>query len=285
MLSVPRHALGRDDIPGREPVLSRGIVWALEDLQESPMAVRVALSDSLLLAQERAAADPTAEWLETWEVWVTAMQSGSAMFAAATSPEASTACLIHHEVRSVPATGPQPWVDPGNWLTVFMLSVICRDKERLDALCQVPLSLLRESGAEYDAYVYPWVEALQAYWRGRPELGEKLVEAAQGLAPEAAPIAGPEAITKILWPVVDLFHRFGAADHEQFNQSLANALTLHKQHWTADEDRANDVRGLVAVGPLAMTCLAYDAGFPVEVESDYLPMHLLKGTWVGEFPT
>ncbi|MDH6630273.1 hypothetical protein M2271_008133 [Streptomyces sp. LBL] len=129
------------------------------------------------------------------------------------------------------------------------------------------------------------METLQAYWLSRPELGEKLVEAAQGLAPEAAPIAGPEATTKVIWPVGDLFHLFGAADHEQFNQSLANALTLHKPYWTADEGHANDVRGLVAVGPLAMACLAYDAGFPVEVESDYLPKHLLKGTWVGEFPT
>lgn len=285
VLSVPRHTFGRDDIPGREPVLSRGIVWALEDLQESPMAVREAMSDSLLLAQERGAADPTAEWLETWEVWVTAMQSGSAMFTAATTSEPSVACLIHHEVRSIPASGPQPWVDAGNWITVFMLSVICRDKERLDSLCQVPLSLLRESGGEYDAYVYPWVETLQAYWLSRPELGDKLVEAAQGLAPEAAPIAGPEATTKIIWPVVDLFHRFVTADHERFNQSLANALTLHKQYWTADEGRMNDARGLVAVGPLAMACLAYDAGFPIEVESDYLPKHLLKGTWVGEFGT
>ncbi len=87
-------------------------------------------------------------------MWVTAMQSGSAMFAAATTTVASTACLIRHEVRSGPATAPQPWVGAGNWLTAFMLSVICRDKDRLDALYQVPLPLLRESGAEYDAYVF-----------------------------------------------------------------------------------------------------------------------------------
>ncbi|MFG3659853.1 immunity 49 family protein [Streptomyces sp. NPDC047706] len=87
------------------------------------------------------------------------------------------------------------------------------------------------------------------------------------MAPEAAPIAGAEATTKILWPDVDLFHRFVAGDHERFNQSLANALTLHKEYWTADEGRAND------------------AGFPIDAESDYLPRHLLKGTWVGEFHT
>ncbi|MFI9287832.1 Imm49 family immunity protein [Streptomyces werraensis] len=36
---------------------------------------------------------------------------------------------------------------------------------------------------------------------------------------------------------------------------------------------------------LALTCLAYDAGRPIEVESEYLPEHLLKRSWLGEFPT
>ncbi|ESU48014.1 hypothetical protein P376_4005 [Streptomyces sp. HCCB10043] len=39
------------------------------------------------------------------------------------------------------------------------------------------------------------------------------------------------------------------------------------------------------MAPLAMACFALDAGFPVEVESDYLPKHLLQRTWIGEFPT
>lgn len=34
-----------------------------------------------------------------------------------------------------------------------------------------------------------------------------------------------------------------------------------------------------------MTCFAYDAEFPVEVESDYLPKHLVQRTWLDEFPT
>jgi hypothetical protein len=284
-LSVPRHAFPRDDLPGREPVLSEGVVCALEDLQEAPEAIADALSDALLLAQERSVPDPTAGWLETWEAWVTAMQSGSAMFAAAATDAESVDCLIHHEVRSLPASGPRSWVNAGSWISVFMLSVICRDKARLDAICEVPPSLLQASGAEFDAYIYAWVETLRSYWLGRPDLGDQLLLAAEGLAPEAAPIAGAEMTTKILWPVVDLFHRFITADHEQFNRSLVNALTLHKQYWTADEGRARDARGLVAVGPLAMACLAFDAGFPVEVESEYLPKHLIKRSWVGEFTT
>ncbi|WP_420823792.1 Imm49 family immunity protein [Streptomyces torulosus] len=41
----------------------------------------------------------------------------------------------------------------------------------------------------------------------------------------------------------------------------------------------------MALGPLALACLAYDGGMAVEVESEYLPAHLLRRDWLGEFPT
>ncbi|MEU9255053.1 immunity 49 family protein [Streptomyces sp. NPDC048270] len=284
-VSVPRHEFLRDDLPGRDPVLSEGVVWALEDLREAPEAIADAMSDALLLAQERSVPDPAAAWLETWEAWVVAMQCGSAMFAAAATTDDSVACLIHHEMRTLLASGPRSWAHAGTWINVFYLAVICGDKARLDALCEIPPSLLEASGAEFDPYLRPWMETLRSYWLTRPDLGDQLLQAAEGLAPEAAPIAGPEMTTKILWPGVDLFHRFATADHDQFSRSLANALTLHKQYWTADEDRARDARGLVPIGPLAMVCLAQDAGFPIDVESEYLPKHLVKRTWVGESTT
>ncbi|MEV6678670.1 immunity 49 family protein [Streptomyces erythrochromogenes] len=282
-LSVPRHEFLRDDLPGRDPVLGDGVVWALEDLREAPEAIADAMSDALLLAQERSVPDPAAGWPETWEAWVVAMQSGSAMFAAAATSSESVDCLIHHEMRSLPATGPRSWVNAGSWINVFFLSVICRDRARLDALCEIPPGLLQASGAEFDPYIHPWSQTLRSYWLGRPDLGDQLLQAAAGLAPLAAPISGPEMTTKILWPVVDLFHRFVTGDQERFNRSLVNALTLHKQYWTADEGLARDARGLVAVGPLAMACLAYDAGFPVDVESEYLPAALLRRDWCGDF--
>ncbi|MGW7314285.1 Imm49 family immunity protein [Streptomyces sp. NPDC054854] len=37
------------------------------------------------------------------------------------------------------------------------------------------------------------------------------------------------------------------------------------------------------VAVLVIACLAYDGGIPVRVESAYLPEHLLRRSWVGEF--
>ncbi|WP_372443883.1 hypothetical protein [Streptomyces adelaidensis] len=34
-----------------------------------------------------------------------------------------------------------------------------------------------------------------------------------------------------------------------------------------------------------MACLAHGGGICIDVESEYLPEHLLKRGWLGEFPT
>ena len=53
-------------------------------------------------------------------------------------------------------------------------------------------------------------------------------------------------------------------------------MTRHKIYW-GSEDNSMDGYGFIAWGPLALSCLAYDAGIPIEVESDYLPLRLLHG--------
>nr|WP_255218454.1 Imm49 family immunity protein [Nocardia abscessus] len=58
-----------------------------------------------------------------------------------------------------------------------------------------------------------------------------------------------------------------------------------REYWTATEDRAMSSEGLVALDLLAIACLAYDAGFPIDIESEYLPTALLEYAWVGEIDT
>ncbi len=48
--------------------------------------------------------------------------------------------------------------------------------------------------------------------------------------------------------------------------------------------------GVVPLGLFAPACRDHDRGhrhpeFTLDVESGYLPKHLLDGGWVGEFPT
>ncbi|MEU0112119.1 immunity 49 family protein [Streptomyces sp. NPDC006251] len=79
-----------------------------------------------------------------------------------------------------------------------------------------------------------------------------------------------------------LLYRVIRRDPAEFNKALTDALRWHKAYWTADLDRATSADGLVALGPLAMACLARDQGITVEVESEYLPKALLGYAWFGE---
>lgn len=95
--------------------------------------------------------------------------------------------------------------------------------------------------------------------------------------PDVARVAPRDLLDQQLYPPINLYRRFVRRDHEGFNQALLEALEAHKSYWTADEDREESVEGSLALGLLAIGYLAYDAGFPIEVESPYLPQHFRAG--------
>ncbi|MFD9973930.1 immunity 49 family protein [Streptomyces sp. NPDC059017] len=284
-VKVPRHGSPGPDDEAYAQSLGEGAARTFGRLAQSPRMFDIALSKAVLHVQARLAVDPDASGIDSWEAVVSAMQVGSAMFAAATRTEGTIQCRVNHELRTVPATGPQSHADAGNWITAFWFAIVCRDQNRMTQLCEVPLDLLRASGAEYDEYIYHWVDALQAYWLERPGLVDKLGAAIQSSYPDVARITEKDLLEKILYQPINLFHRFLRKDHDGFNQALMEALQLHKAYWTATEEREESVEGCLALGPLAIACLAYDAGFPIGVESDYLPGELLNRAWLGEFET
>ncbi|MEV5983573.1 immunity 49 family protein [Streptomyces sp. NPDC052051] len=255
----------------------------MDDLGRSPAVFGLAISDTLTLVRARTVLDPEASELETWEATVSAMQVGTAAFAAAQVTDGLIQCRIMDEIRTIPATGPQFYANAGNWLTTLWLVIICRDQERMNAMCHFPIEVLRESGASGDEYVYHWVDALQTYWLERPGLVEKMSATIESSYPEIATIVPRDLLQNVLYQPINLFYQFLLKDHGGFNAALFEALQLHRSYWTTDDKRANDLGGAVALGPLAIACLAYDAGFPIEVESEYLPKHLLERAWVGEF--
>lgn len=279
---IPRTPLPTGNAEEGLAVLQENTRQLIAGLEERSTRLGDAQRVTLTLAQSRCLIDPRAAEFPSWDAWVTAMQVGSAVFAAATTTDDQVQCRIAHKDLTLQATGPQWYVNPGSWLSAFYLAVICRERDRITALCQVPLSLLRENGGQFEEYHYAWIDTLQTYWRGGPDLGPKLVAAVDGTEPEA--VADPETVSKLLYPPMEVFHRFIRKDPETFNQALARALELHKQYWS-EEDRAFQASGLVALAPLAMACFAHDAGLPLEVESEYLPAVLISRNWCGEFPT
>ena len=225
--------------------------------KQSPLAA------ALARAGEACEVDPDAGKSETWRAWVAAMQAGSALFENGAG---------------------EPYADARAWLDAFWLSLVCREGERLDRLSQVPLEDLRRATPGADDYLFHWIDTLQHYWLRRPmdDLVPKLVAAMETSDPRVATRTPADFLNLVEYQPVALFHRLVTNNREAFAEVLTEALGHHERYWG---QKADDPRGRVALGPLAMACLAHDADFTVDSGSPYLPKYLLNRAWYGEFPT
>ncbi|MFF3782917.1 immunity 49 family protein [Streptomyces sp. NPDC001933] len=285
-------AFARHDMPGgpeAERFTERTdnyLFRSINRLEESTDVIDSVLGTAVLSLRAHCVVDPRAAAVETWEATVNAMQVSSALFAVTGMNEGTVECRINRKLRNLPAAvGPRSSADAGNWLMAFWLAVICREQQRMTQLCEIPLERLRAPEGAYDEYIYHWVDTLQTYWLRRPGLVEKLTAAIQMSDPSVARIAPLDLLQGQLYPPINLFYHFVTRDTEGFTPALIEALKLHQAYWTLTEERTTDIKGAIALGPLAIACLAYDGKFPIGVESDYLPKHLLQHSWLGEFPT
>ncbi|MFD8822859.1 immunity 49 family protein [Streptomyces sp. NPDC059605] len=258
----------------------------IDRLERKTEVIDSTFSSAILSLRAHCVSDPRAAAVETWEAAVNAMQLGSALFAVTGITEGTVECRINRKLRTLPAArGPRSSVNAGNWLSAFWLAVICREQQRMTQLCEIPLERLRAPEGAYDEYIYHWVDTLQTYWLRRPGLAEKLTTAIEMTDPAIARITPADLMQGQLYPPINLFYHFVTRDTEGFTPALTEALKLHQAYWTLTEDRSTDINGSIALGPLAIACLAHDGKFPIDIESDYLPKHLLQHSWLGEFPT
>ncbi|MFM9373045.1 immunity 49 family protein [Streptomyces sp. Da 82-17] len=256
----------------------------LNSLERQPLSFSMEVLSGVSRMGAHCGLSPDGGDLAAWEATVEAMQVSSALFVSAQGETGTFEYRIGHQIRNL-RYGAGPRAYAGHWVTAFYLAAVCREPKRMWQLAQVPVDLLRRAEGAYDPYMYDWVEALQAYRLDESDFGDKLVAAIENTDPARLRHAPRENVLKINYPPMNLLAQIAKRDENAFNAELAQALRLHKEYWTRDEDRSLDTEGWVALGPLAMACLAKDAGFTVTVESEYLPSALLDGDWVNEFPT
>ena len=282
---VARHGSAGPDDAGYAETLGASLRKGIERLETRPQDLNSTLNTAMLHLGARLAVDADGSGIDAWEALTAAMQIASAVFDAAMINRGTADCLIDHKVVRIPATGPTTAANAPAWITAFWLAVVCRDQSRMNRLCEIPLDLLRASGATHDEYQYHWVDSLQSYWLEKPGLAEKLTTTFELSHPDRVTMAPTDLLNQQLYPPINLFYQFFRRNTDGFNQALLEALEAHKAYWTEDEDRESSVEGYLALGPLAVTCIAHDAGRPVTVESDYMPKYFLNRDWLGEFPT
>jgi hypothetical protein len=284
--TVSRPEADKDSAAKDAEFEAEGIDEFIEIIPTGPRALRSVYSYSLREFCYRCVADPTADELTTWQSLVRAMQAGAGVFAVANkSPDDEVEIRIGTEVIRRPGTGAMLGADAENWLQTLWLCMIGREQQRIDMLAATPVELLRVFGEEFDDFLYSWVRVWQTFWRNEEGLGDLLAESMRGTDPDSLRHYTSETVLRLEFPPMEMLYHLTMGDAEKFNDSLYKALELHRTFWTAEPERATNPNGFVALAPLAIACLARDTGTPIEVESEYMPKHLLEGTWLGEIPT
>lgn len=214
--------------------------------------------------------DEQGSWIHTWDSLTLAMQAYHGIFEAATTRRKEVLIRLRDDRVFIPATGATPHTNADTWLKAMYLSMICRDRERIDDLVRVPEELRRSSGTGHDEAVHEWISVLHGYWYGGYSMSQRSLE--------AVPLDDD-----LLYPTVELFYRVSEDDQTGFTDSLARALQRHRKYWTRTEERSKNPEGFFALAPLALAARAQQSGWlSVTVRSPYLPLTLLDGGRVGE---
>ncbi|MET9627574.1 immunity 49 family protein [Lentzea sp. NPDC006480] len=274
---IPRHEIDLDFSRAQVDTLQRLIESALDDVETDPDALSAVRKRALMRFEHLTALDPAAGEDETWQAAVFASQAANAVFARTSKAEDVVRYRLGDREYALPVLGPNHHATPVDWVTAAFLAVVTRSEEHVAELCKVGKYTLRGSGAQVEAYVHPWVETLQRHLGGDqvpPALLESVIDLTD---PGRASFASPDFMLLVAHPPVNVLFRVLRGTAEEFNDALVQAATAHRDYWRRADFAANP-DGFVAVGALAMAILGRNKGFPVEVESGYLPENLVNGS-------
>lgn len=167
----------------------------------------------------------------------------------------------------------------GRWTEAFFLNMLCRNTNNIDLLCGVPLKVLSGSSTQGPEYCTLFVRALQSYWANSPRTVELLIEAMQKTDPERHQFVEPEYVLQIDVPQIYLFSQIASEDPAAAG-TLVTALENHKKYWSRTRDRRLEPIGFLAINLLGLAALAYEKGMRFDIDSEYLPMYLVDGSFL-----
>jgi hypothetical protein len=176
----------------------------------------------------------------------------------------------------LPATGPTDATHVGNWRIGWWLAHIVRDHVSVQRLASTPIDVLRRSSSRADECQYLFVEALQGFDKRDAGWATKLQAALDATDPEHIALSDEEFVLNILVPEMQMLFHFALGEVAEFAASQEFAAERHKKYWSKT-NRKRDPDGFLALGPLALASMAFDAGMPIGIDSEYAPQHLIRG--------
>jgi len=179
-------------------------------------------------------------------------------------------------VRSLSPLKPSSSTHSAEWLKGCLAAIALRDQYALRIYAETPLEMTKEITSDAELYVLDIAVAVQAYQRGDQETPSLIAKALRSNDPDKLPPIYHDWVLDITVPMLAMLYRIVERREGAFNEELEKALVRHRHYYTQSKDRSNDPSGMIALRPLALACLAYDAGIDIFVKSDYIPQVIIE---------
>ena len=276
MVNIDRHHIDREAVVRQSETERWLTVESLDRLAEKPNLGNIFLRTAKLQAGLLWTVGSDTSSIST--LLKIGARSTAAIFRMACQRDGNVQVLLSTEDPAwVPATGPASHAHEGNWRDGFYMAAAVRNTPALMTLVEVPIEVQRAApGGQSDEFAYWLNQAFAGWYKKDPATQDYLLEALRETDSTRVRFASEDYVLNIVVPVIDLFYRMISDDRESYNEAMKKALECHREYW-GTASRAHDPEGFLALGPLAVSCLAYDNGLVVDVSSDYIPRQIITG--------
>ncbi|NOI12357.1 immunity 49 family protein, partial [Vibrio alginolyticus] len=148
-------------------------------------------------------------------------------------------------------------INPNRWIDMYFISTIVRDRPSLDALANLPTSLMRQSSTKAGELSYMLVDVIQSFHQRTADYPDKLVAAM-----DAAVAQGDDWALEIAMGILETFAALTTDIGYDFEEVLIKNLQFQEQYQMR-LDKPEDlisIETFISFPLLGMACMWYDKG-------------------------
>ncbi|MBL4668015.1 MAG: immunity 49 family protein [Flavobacteriales bacterium] len=176
------------------------------------------------------------------------------------------------------------------WLNSFCLAIITRNQQQLKTICAFPIELLRLSNNTPAVQYRNLLIDLELIFFKTGIFDEQIYNRLTAIKNDNVktlqikPKVSDFHIIHICDPIIETMRCLSTNDLKGFNENLILSLQVHKAFW--GQKRAlnhggtplcRDHTGFISFRLTALAALAFDKGWQLDVESDYIPRYMVDG--------
>lgn len=168
------------------------------------------------------------------------------------------------------------YMDTDTWLNALFVSLLLRDMNAVDTLCQVPESIHTKANIKPDPFDLAFVRVMKGLFKPDVNIGKLLLEAMQTSESDLIHADRREYINYILFPQLPLYRCIMSGTPSEFNDQLQEAVLSHKEYWS-EGDRKYNSEGWISLPLIAAAVLAFDdKNYELTFETEYIPNWLVR---------